>query len=90
MHNNLQFAREYAPGRVDVNLLYFHATEMTGDLDGIIDRSPSAWGAFVAGIQVHNLACHHEAVMDPLPAAEIGGRLQQHLSATQADTIAAL
>ena len=43
MLNNLKLARQYVPRKVDVDLLYFHATEMTGDLDGILDRSPSAW-----------------------------------------------
>jgi enterobactin synthetase component F len=65
---------------VDVDLLYFQATEITGDLDGIIDRSPSAWGPWVGGIQVHELACHHEAVLDPMPAAQIAGKLQQRLA----------
>jgi len=81
MFNNLNLARQYAPRKVDCDLLYFHATEVTGDLDGIVDRSPSAWWPFVAGeIQVHALACHHEAVLDPMPAAQIGGILQQRLS----------
>jgi hypothetical protein len=31
---------------------------------------------------VHELACHHEAVLDPIPAAHIAGRLQQRLSTT--------
>ncbi|HYZ84471.1 MAG TPA: amino acid adenylation domain-containing protein [Bryobacteraceae bacterium] len=81
MLNNLELARRYVPRKVDVDLLYFHATEMTGDLDGILDRSPSAWAPFVDGIQVHELACHHEAVLEPIPAAQIAGRLEQRLSA---------
>jgi enterobactin synthetase component F len=80
MLNNLKLARQYVPRKVDFDLLYFHATEITGDLDGILDRSPSAWGPFVGGIQVHELACHHEAVLDPIPAAQIAGRLEQRLS----------
>jgi enterobactin synthetase component F len=80
MLNNLKLARQYVPRKVDIDLLYFHATEITGDLDGILDRSPSAWGPFVDGIQVHELACHHEAVLDPMPAAQIAGRLQQRFS----------
>jgi enterobactin synthetase component F len=79
MLNNLKVARQYVARKVDVDLLYFHATEMTGDLDGILDRSPSAWGQWVGGIQVHELACHHEAVLDPIPAAEIASKLQERL-----------
>jgi enterobactin synthetase component F len=78
--NNLKLARHYAPRHVNSDLLYFRATEITGDLDGILDRSPAAWGPFVRGIQVHELACHHEAVLNPLPAAQIASRLQQSLS----------
>jgi enterobactin synthetase component F len=80
MLNNLKLARQYVPHHVNSDLLFFHATEITGDLDGILDRSPSAWRTFVGGIQVHELACHHEAVLNPLPAAQIASRLQQALS----------
>ena len=80
MLNNLKLARQYVPQRVNSDVLYFHATEITGDLDGIVDRSPSAWKPFVRGMQVHELACHHEAVMNPLPAAQIASRLQQRFA----------
>jgi enterobactin synthetase component F len=82
MLNNLKLARQHVPRKVDIDLLYFHATEMTGDLDGILDRSPSAWTLFVPAIQVYELACHHEAVLDPIPAAQIASRLEQRLSTT--------
>ena len=47
MLNNLKLARQYVPRKVNLDLLYFHATEITGDLDGILDRSPGAWEPFV-------------------------------------------
>jgi len=69
------------PGKIDVDLLYFQATEKKGDLDGILDRSPSAWRRFIGGrIEVHELACHHEGVLDPVPAAQIGNTLRQRFS----------
>jgi enterobactin synthetase component F len=81
MLNNLKLARQYVPRKVRLDLLYFQATEITGDVDGILDRGPSAWRPFVAGrIEVHELACHHEAVLDPIPAAQIGSVLRQRLS----------
>ena len=81
MLNHLTLARRYSPGKVDVSLLYFHATETTGDLNNIIDRDPLAWGPFTGRkIEIHELNCHHEAVFDPVPAAEIGRVLQQRLS----------
>jgi enterobactin synthetase component F len=81
MFNNLKLARQHVPRKVDLDLLYFHATVITGDVDGILDRSPSAWRPFVGDkIEVHELACHHEAVLDPMPAAQIGSILQQRLS----------
>jgi enterobactin synthetase component F len=81
MMNHLTLARKYAPGKIDIDLLYFHATEKKGDLDGILDRSPSAWRRFIGGrIEVHELACHHEGVLDPEPAAQIGSTLRQWFS----------
>jgi enterobactin synthetase component F len=81
MINHLALARRYVPGKIDVDLLYFQAMEKKGDLDGVVDRSPSAWRRFIGGrIEVHELACHHEGVLDPVPAAQIGNTLRQWFS----------
>jgi enterobactin synthetase component F len=49
-------------------------------LKNILDHSPDAWRPFVGGrIEVHELACHHEQVLDPEPAAKIGQALQERL-----------
>jgi enterobactin synthetase component F len=81
MINHLALARQYVPGKIDVDLLYFQAMEKKGDLDGILDRSPSAWRRFIGGrIEVHELACHHEGVLDAVPAAQIGNTLRQRFS----------
>jgi enterobactin synthetase component F len=81
MINHLALARTYVPGKIDIDLLYFHAIENKGDLHGILDRSPSAWRRFIGGrIEVHELACHHEGVLDPVPAAQIGNTLRQWFS----------
>jgi enterobactin synthetase component F len=81
MLNHLALARNYVPGKIDVDLLYFQAMEKTGNLDGILDRSPSAWQRYIGGeIEVHELACHHEGVLDSVPAAHIGKTLRQRFS----------
>lgn len=81
MINHLALARQYMPGKIDVDLLYFQAMDKKGDLDGILDRSPSAWRRFIGGtIEVHELACHHEGVLDAVPAAQIGNTLRQQFS----------
>jgi enterobactin synthetase component F len=81
MINHLALARQYVPGKIDVDLLYFQAVEKKGYLDGILDRSPSAWRPFIGGrIEVHELACDHEGVLDPVPAAQIGKTLRQCFS----------
>lgn len=81
MLNNVRLARQFVPRKIHLDLLYFHATEMKGDLKSILDRSPASWWPFIGGkIDVHELACHHESVLDPVPAAQIGQILQQRLS----------
>jgi enterobactin synthetase component F len=83
MLNNVAVARQFVPRKLAVNLLYFQAMKVSGDLHGFVDRSPSAWQPFVEGrIEVHPLECHHEAVLEPGPAAEIGRVLQNRLSRT--------
>jgi enterobactin synthetase component F len=85
---HLELARKFVPGTIDLDLLFFQATERNGNLDGILDRSPYAWRPFVAGrIEVHELACHHEAVLDPGPAAKIGHALQQLLATVELHTM---
>jgi enterobactin synthetase component F len=81
MINHLALARQFVPGKIDVDLLYFQAMEKNGDLDGILDRSPTAWRRFIGGrIEVHELACNHEGMLDPVPAAQIGNTLRQRFS----------
>lgn len=78
--NNLKLARQYRPRKVDSDLVYFHAIEMTGDVDTLIQRHPSAWQPYISGkMDVFALGCHHEAVLDPEPAAQIGNVLAQRL-----------
>lgn len=81
MRNNLELARQYTPRRVNMDLLFFQATEREGDMEGILDHRPSAWRPFIGWrIEVRELACHHEAVLDPAPAAQIGTVLRHRLS----------
>jgi enterobactin synthetase component F len=76
------------PGTIDLDVLFFKATEHNGNLEGILDRSPYAWRPFVGGqIEVHELACHHEAVLDPEPAAKIGRRLQKRLFSSEVNAM---
>jgi L-serine---[L-seryl-carrier protein] ligase len=78
MIKHLELARKFVPGTIDLDLLFFQATEHNGNLEGILDRSPYAWRPFVGGrIEVHELVCQHEGVLDPEPAAKIGHALQQ-------------
>lgn len=78
--NNVRLAQKYEPQTLEVDLLYFRAAEVTGDLEGILERSPSAWRKLVTGsLEVHELACHHEAVLDPIPAARIAEAIQWYL-----------
>jgi enterobactin synthetase component F len=87
--NNIRLAQRYVPQKLDVDLVYFSATEVTGNLEGIVDRSPSMWQQLVTGkVDVYELACHHEAVLDPIPAARIARILGRHLSLSREALIA--
>src|SRR5258707_11987249 len=76
MINHLALARQYVPGKIDVDLLYFQAMEKKGDLDGILDRSPSAWRRFIGGrIEGHELACHQQGGRGSVPPARTATNL---------------
>jgi len=80
MLNNMQLARRHVPKRVDVDVLYFRAT--SGDLPVILGHSPSAWRSFIGGrLDVHDLDCAHDGVLDTIPAGHIGNIVQRRLSA---------
>jgi enterobactin synthetase component F len=82
MLNNVRLAQQYVPQKLDLDLVYFRASEATGNLEGILDRSPSVWRRLLKKVDVYELPCHHEAVLDPIQAARIAKILEQHLSLT--------
>ena len=78
--NNVRLAQRYLPAKLDIDLVYFRATQATGNLEGILDRDPYVWERLVKGrVEVHDLVCHHEAVLDPVPAAQIAKVLHRQL-----------
>jgi enterobactin synthetase component F len=83
MLNNMQLARRYTPQRLDeVDLLYFSAKG--GDLPLILGHAPSAWRPFIGGrLDVYELDCGHESVLDPVWAGKIGSILQRHLKGVE-------
>jgi nonribosomal peptide synthetase DhbF len=72
--NNVRLMRNYAPRRYNGDVSLFVATE------GEPPPPNDIWKPFVAGrIKVHQIACAHDNMMDPLPAAKIGEVLAAEL-----------
>ncbi|MGH9382218.1 MAG: thioesterase domain-containing protein [Thermoanaerobaculia bacterium] len=91
MRNNLELARGYAPRRIDADLVYFRATEDENGVDGVLGAGAAAWRPFVGrAIEVHELDCHHEAVLEPAPAARIGEVLRDRLAALDDERVPVL
>lgn len=91
MRNNLALARRHAPRKLDLDLVYFHATQRLGDPSGLIEHDPETWRSYVGGrFELHALDCHHESVLDTAPAARIGQVLRQRLDLLQRPTADAL
>ncbi|KRA17573.1 non-ribosomal peptide synthetase [Lysobacter sp. Root604] len=84
MRNNLALARRHAPRRLDLDLVYFHATQRLSDPSALIEHDPETWRPYIGGrFELHALDCHHESVLDTLPAARIGHVLSRHLERLQ-------
>jgi hypothetical protein len=65
--------RNFLPQRFHGGLLLFVPTEDE------IKRPIEAWRTYVDG-QIHPVDCTHETMMEPLPAAKIGGVLASELA----------
>jgi enterobactin synthetase component F len=83
--NNLLLARKHVPQRIDADVLFLNAA-IKGDVDlsGHLHDKPEAWRPYVDGwLDVHDVACHHQAMLDTEYAAYIGKRVMQRLHALQ-------
>ncbi|WP_158628843.1 non-ribosomal peptide synthetase [Dyella choica] len=83
--NNLQLARKHVPRRIDTDVLFFRAAQKESvDLSAQLYDRPEAWQLYVDGrIEVHDIACHHQAMLEAAPAAQIGRLVMQRLYALQ-------
>jgi glyine---[glycyl-carrier protein] ligase len=65
--NNIRLADDFVPGVLDGDLLFFAATEET-------DAPPKdVWRPYVLGqVRIHEVACRHAQMTQPIPMAEIG------------------
>jgi enterobactin synthetase component F len=81
MRNHLALARRFVPRAIDVDAIYFRALRNDAAADGFVEHDPASWRPHVGTLDLHVLDCHHEAVLDPAPAAHIGRVLAQRLAA---------
>ncbi|QAU25224.1 amino acid adenylation domain-containing protein [Dyella sp. M7H15-1] len=83
--NNLMLARKHVPRRIDADVMFLNATiKEEVDLSSQLHDKPEAWRPYVDGwLDVHDVACHHQAMLDPEHAVHIGKRVMQRLHALQ-------
>ncbi|MGO1069996.1 amino acid adenylation domain-containing protein [Lysobacter sp. CA199] len=79
--NNLMLARSYRPTSIDADVMFFDARQKEQvDLDGMLHYHAHAWQPFVNGrIEVHDVDCHHQAMLEPRAAAHIARVLRERL-----------
>ncbi len=78
---HLAMARRYRPARVDTDVIFFHATRKTAIASSeVFHQHPDAWQPWVGGsFDVHDVDCHHQAMLEPAPAMEIARHLRHRL-----------
>jgi enterobactin synthetase component F len=81
--NNLRLARKHVPRRIDADVMFFRAAQkQEADLAGLWYDKPEAWRPYVDGrLDVHDISCHHLAMLDAAPASQIGRLVMQRLHA---------
>jgi enterobactin synthetase component F len=83
--NNLLLARKHVPQRIDADVLFLHAAiKEEVDLSGQLYDKPEAWRPYVDGwLDVHDVACHHQTMLDAEHAVHVGKRVMQRLHALE-------
>ena len=81
--NNLRLARKHVPRQIDADVMFFRAAlKEDVDLSAQLYDRPEAWHPYVDGrLEVHEIACHHQAMLEAEPAAQIGRLVMQRLHA---------
>jgi enterobactin synthetase component F len=84
--NNLELARRHVPRRIDTDVMFFRAAlKEDVDLTAQLHDKPEAWRPYVDGwLDVHDVACHHQGMLDAEAAMQIGRLVMQRLHALQA------
>lgn len=79
--NNLAIANHFLPGKIDADLLFFVAEgSMNGSMGNILEHEAEAWSSRVTGkIDVHNINCRHQEILDPHHMDQIGPILKERL-----------
>ena len=79
--NNLMLARSYRPTSINADVMFFNAGQKEQvDLDGMLHYHAHAWQPYVNGrIEVHDVDCHHQGMLEPRSAAHIARVLREHL-----------
>jgi len=90
--NNLLLARKHIPRQLEGDVMFFHAAiKEEVDLSAQLYDKPEAWRPYVDGwLDVHEVACHHQAMLDTPHAAQIGKLVMQRLHALQSIRAAAV
>ncbi|HKT27412.1 amino acid adenylation domain-containing protein [Dyella sp.] len=84
--NNLRLARKHVPRQIDADVMFFRAAQKEAvDLSAQLYDRPDAWRSYVDGrLEVYDIACHHQNMLDATPAAQIGKYVMQRLHELQA------
>lgn len=82
MVNNLTLASQFSPGQVETDLLFFVAEDsMNGAMGNILEHEPKAWASRINGqLDVHQIQCHHQKMLDPAPLNQIGPIIADYLA----------
>lgn len=81
LNNNVKLLRTYEPKHADVDILFIEATA-TSRAD-LLQHSPEVWRQYGRSLQVHQIDCHHQALLDPSQLVELGPIVAAALAAAE-------
>jgi enterobactin synthetase component F len=80
IENNLKLLREHVPGAVEADMLFLQASQSAdADLSSVLQQSPEVWCRHARSVEVMEVACRHQEMMDAEALQIIGPMLANAL-----------
>lgn len=90
IENNLQISRRFVPGKVTGDVMFVAAKQTAEtNVSALMHHNPQAWEKHVGQLDVREIDCHHQELLDADVLKQLGPQIANHIAGTRADKLSA-